>query len=43
VIGWVVVETMRSNPLNAGIGVLIMLAGMPVYFVWRRLFSAART
>ncbi len=43
VIGGVVVETMRSNPLNAGIGVLIMLAGVPVYVVWRRLFSAART
>jgi APA family basic amino acid/polyamine antiporter len=42
VIGWVVVETMLSNPRNAGIGVLIMLAGAPVYFVWRRLFSAAR-
>lgn len=42
VIGWVVIETMLSNPRNAGIGVLIMLAGAPVYFVWRRLFSAAR-
>lgn len=40
VIGWVVVETMLSNPVNAGIGVLIMLAGVPVYLVWRRLFSA---
>ena len=39
VVGWVVIETMRSNPLNAGIGLLIMLAGVPVYFVWRRLFS----
>ncbi|KRE88668.1 amino acid permease [Frateuria sp. Soil773] len=38
-VGWVVVETMRSNPRNAGIGVLIMLAGVPVYFAWRRLFS----
>lgn len=41
VIGWVVVETMRSNPRNAGIGVLIMLAGAPVYFVWRHLFRPA--
>ena len=41
-IGWVVVETMLSNPANAGIGVLIMLAGVPVYLVWRRLFSGAR-
>lgn len=35
VIAWVVIETMRSNPVNAGIGVLIMLAGAPVYAVWR--------
>ncbi len=41
VIGWVVVETMRSNPRNAGIGVLIMLAGAPVYIVWRHLFRPA--
>ncbi|MCP1373604.1 APC family permease [Dyella lutea] len=41
VIGWVVVETMRSNPRNAGIGVLIMLTGAPVYFVWRHLFRPA--
>ena len=41
VIGWVVVETMRSNPRNAGIGVLIMLAGAPVYFVWQHLFRPA--
>ncbi|MEO8777248.1 MAG: amino acid permease [Rhodanobacter sp.] len=41
VVGWVVVTTMRDNPRNAGIGVLIMLAGVPVYFLWRRLFSRA--
>ena len=39
VIGWVVAETMLSNPVNAGIGMLIMLAGVPVYLVWRHLFS----
>ncbi len=38
---WVVVMTMRDNPRNAGIGALIMLAGVPVYMVWRRLFSRA--
>jgi APA family basic amino acid/polyamine antiporter len=34
-IGAVVVATMRDNPRNAGIGVLIMLAGVPVYYLWR--------
>ena len=42
VVGWVVIETMRSNPVNAGIGVLIMVAGVPVYYVWRRLFPLAQ-
>jgi len=42
VVGWVVLATMRDNPLHAGIGLLIMGAGVPVYFVWRRLFSGAR-
>jgi len=37
----VVVVTMRDNPRNAGIGALIMLAGVPVYVVWRRLFRGA--
>jgi APA family basic amino acid/polyamine antiporter len=41
VVAWVVAMTMRDNPRHAGIGVLIMLAGVPVYFVWRRLFSRA--
>jgi APA family basic amino acid/polyamine antiporter len=35
-IGAVVVATMQDNPRNAGIGVLIMLAGVPVYYAWRR-------
>jgi basic amino acid/polyamine antiporter, APA family len=34
-VGAVVVATMRDNPHNAGIGVLIMLAGVPVYYAWR--------
>ena len=42
VVGWVVLATMRDNPLHAGIGLLIIGAGVPVYFVWRRLFSGAR-
>jgi len=41
IVAWVVVRTMLDNPRNAGIGVLIMLAGAPVYVVWRRLFSRA--
>jgi APA family basic amino acid/polyamine antiporter len=41
IVAWVVVMTMRDNPRNAGIGALIMLAGAPVYVVWRRLFSRA--
>jgi basic amino acid/polyamine antiporter, APA family len=39
-VGWVVFETMRDNPRNAGIGLLIIAAGVPVYVAWRRLFSA---
>jgi APA family basic amino acid/polyamine antiporter len=38
----VVVVTMLDNPTNAGIGVLIVLAGIPVYLVWRRLFSKSQ-
>ncbi|MEO7065283.1 MAG: amino acid permease [Rhodanobacter sp.] len=38
----VVLLTLRDNPANAGIGALIMLAGVPVYVVWRRLFRRAQ-
>ena len=38
----VVVLTLRDNPINAGIGALIMLAGVPVYVVWRRVFRRAQ-
>lgn len=38
IVAWVVVMTMRDNPRNAGIGLLIMGAGVPVYGVWRHLF-----
>ncbi|MFC5526723.1 APC family permease [Rhodanobacter ginsengisoli] len=42
IVAWVVAMTMRDNPRNAGMGLLIMAAGVPVYFFWRRLFSHAR-
>ena len=35
----VVLLSLRDNPRNTGIGLLIMAAGVPVYAVWRRLFS----
>ncbi|WEN14769.1 amino acid permease [Rhodanobacter sp. AS-Z3] len=36
-VGAVVVATLLDNPRNSGIGMLIMAAGIPVYFLWRRL------
>jgi APA family basic amino acid/polyamine antiporter len=30
------VNTVIRNPRSAGIGVLILLAGVPTYFFWRR-------
>lgn len=42
-VAWVVVLTLRDNPLNTSIGLLIMAAGVPVYLVWRRLFSRVRS
>jgi len=39
----VVVQSLRDSPYNTGMGVLIMLAGVPVYWCWRRLFSATRS
>jgi APA family basic amino acid/polyamine antiporter len=38
-IGLVMVQSLRASPMNTGIGLLIMAAGIPVYIVWRRLFS----
>lgn len=38
----VVLLSLRDNPRNTGIGLLIMLAGVPVYALWRRLFSRTR-
>jgi APA family basic amino acid/polyamine antiporter len=30
------VNTVARNPRSAGIGVLILIAGIPAYFFWRR-------
>jgi APA family basic amino acid/polyamine antiporter len=38
----VVLMSLRDNPRNTGIGLLIMLAGVPVYALWRGLFSRLR-
>jgi APA family basic amino acid/polyamine antiporter len=35
----VLVATLRDSPRSTGIVLLIMAAGVPVYFVWHRLFS----
>lgn len=35
----VVAQSLHDSPRNTGIGLLIIAAGAPVYFVWRRLFS----
>jgi APA family basic amino acid/polyamine antiporter len=36
---WVVAITIWHHPGDAGMGALITLAGLPVYFVWRRLLD----
>ena len=36
---WVVAVTVWQHPGDAGMGALITLAGLPVYFVWRRLLD----
>jgi APA family basic amino acid/polyamine antiporter len=41
-IAWVVVQSLRTSLVNTGIGLAIMAAGVPVYLIWRRLFSPAR-
>jgi APA family basic amino acid/polyamine antiporter len=40
VIAWVVLATMRDNPMNAGIGLGIIAAGVPVYFIWSHLVGS---
>jgi APA family basic amino acid/polyamine antiporter len=37
-IALVVVQSLRASLVNTGIGLAIMAAGIPVYWVWRRLF-----
>lgn len=36
-VAWVVAATVWQRPGDAGMGALITLAGLPVYFLWRRL------
>ncbi|MFI4970163.1 MAG: amino acid permease [Lysobacterales bacterium] len=39
VVLWVVGVTIWQHPGDAGMGALITLAGLPVYFIWRRLLA----
>ena len=41
-VGAVVMATLLDNPRNAGMGLLIMAAGIPVYGIWRRLGGQRR-
>lgn len=36
-VAWVVIVTVWMRPADAGMGALITLAGLPVYWIWRRL------
>jgi len=36
---WVVAVTIYQHPADAGMGALITLAGLPVYFIWRRVLD----
>ena len=38
---WVVAVTAWQHPGDAGMGALITLAGLPLYFIWRRLPAGA--
>jgi basic amino acid/polyamine antiporter, APA family len=40
-VAWVVVQSLRTSLVNTGIGLAIMAAGVPVYWVWRHLFRPA--
>ncbi|MFK2900598.1 amino acid permease [Dyella jejuensis] len=42
-IALVVVQSLRTSLVNTGIGLAIMAAGIPVYLIWRRLFSPLRS
>ena len=37
VVMWIVSATVIDHPADAGMGVLITLAGLPVYFLWSRM------
>jgi APA family basic amino acid/polyamine antiporter len=37
VVLWIVAVTIWQHPGDAGMGALITIAGLPVYFIWRRL------
>jgi len=39
VVLWVVGVTIKQSPHDAGMGALITLAGLPVYFIWRRVLD----
>ena len=36
---WVVFVTIWKSPLDAGMGALITLAGLPIYFIWRYVLA----
>jgi APA family basic amino acid/polyamine antiporter len=36
---WVVGVTIVQSPHDAGMGALITLGGLPVYFIWRRVLD----
>jgi len=38
----VVIGSLFDNPVNTGIGLAIILAGVPAYVLWRRLVPASR-
>jgi APA family basic amino acid/polyamine antiporter len=40
VVLWIVAATVIDHPADAGMGVLITLAGLPVYFFWSRMKRA---
>jgi APA family basic amino acid/polyamine antiporter len=41
--GFLIVDLAYLAPTTSGIGYLLVLTGIPVYFVWRRGFSADRS
>ncbi|MEY2558194.1 MAG: hypothetical protein QOE34_1619, partial [Verrucomicrobiota bacterium] len=40
--GFLIIDLAWLAPTTSGIGYLLVLTGIPVYFVWRRGFSADR-